>query len=107
MPALLMRVGLVVNPWMYGLAYISRMPRLSAPSAKILTFRSARAGTSFFIVTFSALPFQERYFLEPRFRIQILESRRQPGREILRVRRRYGAQAPYNRRQSSCSCHPP
>ena len=40
MPALRIRVGLVVKPLMYGLRYISNMPALSAPSAKILTFRS-------------------------------------------------------------------
>src|SRR5256885_2298579 len=39
MPALRISVGLVVSPLTKGLAYISNMPALSAPSAKILTFR--------------------------------------------------------------------
>ncbi len=39
-PALRMRVGLVVMPWMRGLAFSASMPCLSAPSAKIFTFRS-------------------------------------------------------------------
>src|SRR5207249_3592344 len=39
MPALRISVGLVVSPLTNGLAYISNMPALSAPSAKILTFR--------------------------------------------------------------------
>src|ERR1700737_1609084 len=41
MPALRIRVGLVVRPLTKGFAYISSMPALSAPSAKILTFRSS------------------------------------------------------------------
>src|SRR6266700_2176894 len=40
MLALRMRVGLVVNPWMAGLAYSSSMLFFSAPSAKSLTLRA-------------------------------------------------------------------
>src|SRR5437660_501238 len=40
MPALRMRVGLVVKPLTNGLRYISSMPVLSAPSANSFTFRS-------------------------------------------------------------------
>src|ERR1700730_9761533 len=40
MPALRIRVGLVVNPVMKDLPYISSMPALSAPSAKIFTLSS-------------------------------------------------------------------
>src|SRR6266851_8254643 len=40
-PALRIKVGLVVRPLTNGLAYISSMPALSAPSAKILTLRSS------------------------------------------------------------------
>src|SRR5277367_6429700 len=42
MPAVRIRVGLVVKPLMSGLRYNSRIPARSAPSAKILTFKSAR-----------------------------------------------------------------
>src|SRR2546430_4971156 len=41
MPTLRISVGLVVSPLTKGLAYISNMPALSAPSAKILTLRSS------------------------------------------------------------------
>src|SRR4051794_12616406 len=41
MPALRINVGLVVRPLTNGFAYISNMPALSAPSAKILTLRSS------------------------------------------------------------------
>src|SRR5947207_8248812 len=41
MPALRISVGLVVSPLTNGFAYISNMPVLSAPSAKILTLRSS------------------------------------------------------------------
>src|SRR3954462_15976445 len=41
MPTLRISVGLVVSPLTKGLAYISNMPALSAPSAKILTQRSS------------------------------------------------------------------
>src|SRR6267154_3745467 len=41
MPALRIKVGLVVRPLTNGLAYISSMPALSAPSAKILTLSSS------------------------------------------------------------------
>src|SRR5258707_2351563 len=40
-PALRIKVGLVVRPLMNGFAYISNIPTLSAPSAKILTLRSS------------------------------------------------------------------
>src|SRR6266851_3983396 len=40
-PALRIKVGLVVRPLTNGFAYISNMPALSAPSAKILTLRSS------------------------------------------------------------------
>src|SRR3981189_1155245 len=40
-PALRIKVGLVVRPLTNGSAYISNMPALSAPSAKILTLRSS------------------------------------------------------------------
>ncbi len=40
MPALRMSVGLVVMPWMSGLAFSCSIPALSAPSAKSLTFKS-------------------------------------------------------------------
>src|SRR4029079_13463794 len=46
MPALRIKVGLVVRPLTKGLAYISNIPALSAPSAKILTLRSS----TFFIL---------------------------------------------------------
>ena len=39
-PALRMSVGLVVRPLMSGLAFNCSIPALSAPSAKILTFKS-------------------------------------------------------------------
>src|SRR5450755_891221 len=41
MPALRIKVGLVVSPLTNGLAYISSIPTLSAPSAKILTLSSS------------------------------------------------------------------
>src|SRR3954467_12098515 len=41
MPALRIKVGFVVKPLTNGFAYISNMPALSAPSAKILTVRSS------------------------------------------------------------------
>src|SRR5882757_6779032 len=47
MPALRIRVGLVVKPLTNGFAYISSMPALSAPSAKILTLSSS----TFFMFT--------------------------------------------------------
>src|SRR5271170_5221247 len=37
MPAFRIKVGLVVNPRIHGLAYKSRIAALSAPSAKIFT----------------------------------------------------------------------
>src|SRR5260370_20294395 len=40
-PALRIKVGLVVRLLTNGFAYISNMPALSAPSAKILTLRSS------------------------------------------------------------------
>src|SRR5437763_1814185 len=47
MPTLRIKVGLVVNPLIYGLAYISSMPALSAPSAKSF---SATSGTRFICI---------------------------------------------------------
>ena len=46
MPALRIRVGLVVKPLMYGLAYSSSMLPVFAPSAKILTRSPLRDFTS-------------------------------------------------------------
>ena len=45
MPALRIKVGLVVKPLMTGLAYSLRMPALSAPSANTFTPRSLTAFT--------------------------------------------------------------
>src|SRR5258708_31661300 len=41
MPALRIKVGLVVRPLTKGFAYISNLPALSAPAAKILTVKSS------------------------------------------------------------------
>src|SRR3981189_3658584 len=53
-PALRIKVGLVVRPLTNGFAYISNMPALSAPSAKILTLRSS----TFFMFALALYDFQ-------------------------------------------------
>src|SRR5580698_5033689 len=94
MPALRIRVGLVVKPLIQGLAYMCSMPARSAPSAKIFTPKSVSRSDGHAATGFYRL--RDRRTLAPRpdsygtclsaigQQIQFLEHLQDPAHALLR-----------------------